>query len=116
MLPCDVLIVTVENNDAYSHSNLYDVWKKTIFILASFRGEMGHGGISGTQPRVDMGHLFFTFFATFCTVVTTNSSRLYKFLPSMLLLLIIIIIIIIIIVYNVRKCRQILFDYLYVCN
>ena len=32
-----------------------------------------------------MGHLFFTFFATFCTVVTTNSSRLYKFLPSMLL-------------------------------
>ena len=25
VLPCDVLIVTVENNDAYSHSNLYYV-------------------------------------------------------------------------------------------
>ena len=42
VLPCDVLIVTADNNDAYSHSNLYYVWKKTIFILASFGGEMGH--------------------------------------------------------------------------
>ena len=40
--PCAVLIVTADNNDAYSHSNLYYVWKKKIFILASFLGEMGH--------------------------------------------------------------------------
>ena len=35
-------------------------------------------------------NLFFTFLATFYTVMTTNSSILYKFLPSMLLLWIII--------------------------
>ena len=38
----------------------------------------------------DLANLFFSFLATFCAVVTTNSSRLYQFLPSMLLLLIII--------------------------
>ena len=42
VLPCNVLIVNADINDAYSHSNLYYVWKKTIFILASFRSEMGH--------------------------------------------------------------------------
>ena len=42
VLRCDVLIVIADNNDAYSHSNLYYVWKKTIFVLDSFRGEMGH--------------------------------------------------------------------------
>ena len=42
VLRCDVLIVIADNNDAYSHSNLYYVWKKTIFVLDSFRDEMGH--------------------------------------------------------------------------
>ena len=34
-----------------------------------------------------LANLFFTFLATFCTVMTTNSSILYKFLPSMLLII-----------------------------
>ena len=42
VLRCDVLIVIADNNDAYSHSNLHYVWKKPIFVLDSFRGEMGH--------------------------------------------------------------------------
>ena len=42
VLRCDVLIVIADNNDAYSHSNLYYVWKKPTFVLDSFRGEMGH--------------------------------------------------------------------------
>ena len=34
------------------HTNLYYVWKKTIFILASFRGEMGHTvGEVGHNPE-----------------------------------------------------------------
>ena len=37
-----------------------------------------------------LGQLVFHFLATFCTVVITNSFRLYKFILSMLLLLIII--------------------------
>ena len=51
VLPCDVLIVTADNNDVYSHFNLYYVCKKTIFILASFRGEMGHTVGEVGQPR-----------------------------------------------------------------
>ena len=90
MPPCDVLIVTADNNDAYSHSNLYYVWKKRFLFWLRFGVKWDTRWDKWDTAQVDMVHLFFTFFATFCTVVTTNSSRLYKLLPSMLLLLIII--------------------------
>ena len=36
VLRCDVLIVIADNNDAYSHSNLYYVWKKRFMFWIRF--------------------------------------------------------------------------------